>query len=355
MIRTLFGLERLSRLWRELTGRLDGVALSQNDLKDQLDAVAASTRANVDRLDHLSRQVDVLQRESRVLLSQLTLPPTALWLGRPAAHPGDPASAAFPCSTLCRQESFDQPWFSHWARRLAQPLRYHRKLWEHVFICQALWERGSLRPGACGLGFGVGREPLTALFAAEGCRVLATDMAATEAAALGWSQTAQHAWGLETLRHDAICSPKTFAAKVTFRECDMNAVPDDLRDFDFCWSACALEHLGSIARGVDFIEAALDCLRPGGWAVHTTEYNVSSNDHTVETGGTVLFRQRDLEAMAERLTARGHKVATFDLEPGLAPMDRYVDVAPYRVEPHLKLAVEGYAVTSVGLIVQRGL
>jgi hypothetical protein len=41
-------------------------------------------------------------------------------------------------------------------------------------------------------------------------------------------------------------------------------------------------------------------------------------------------------------------------DPGLAPLDRYIDVAPYRSEPHLKLALDGYAATSIGLIVQRG-
>jgi hypothetical protein len=133
----------------------------------------------------------------------------------------------------------------------------------------------------------------------------------------------------------------------------MNEIPGHLTDFDFCWSSCALEHLGSIEHGLKFIERSLDCLKPGGWAVHTTEYNLSSNTHTLQSGGTVLFRQCDMEALTERLTAKGHKVAPFDLEPGLAPIDRYIDVPPYRVQPHLKLALEGYATTSIGVIVQR--
>ena len=53
--------------------------------------------------------------------------------------------------------------------------RWHRKLWEYVMICQALWERGMLRAGRRGCGFGVGQEPLPALFASLGCEVLAAD------------------------------------------------------------------------------------------------------------------------------------------------------------------------------------
>jgi len=70
--------------------------------------------------------------------------------------------------------------------------------------------------------------------------------------------------------------------------------------------------------------------------------------------GTVLFRRRDMEVLAERLSARGHLVAPFDFDPGLAPLDRYIDVPPYRSEPHLKLAIEGFATTSIGFIVQCG-
>jgi 2-polyprenyl-3-methyl-5-hydroxy-6-metoxy-1,4-benzoquinol methylase len=310
--------------------------------------------ANAQRLDHLSSQVDKLQRETRLLLGQLSLPPNSLWAPRSSSPDDAPGAHAFPCSAVCRQESFEQPYFAYWTRKVGADLIYHRKVWEFVFICQALWERGVIRPGARGLGFGVGREPLAAYFAAEGCRVVGTDMAAADAAASGWSDTAQHAAGIEALRHASVCPNSLFDQNVDFRVCDMNAIPDDLTDFDFCWSACAFEHLGSIEHGFRFVERSIDCLKPGGWAVHTTEFNLSSNDHTVAQGGTVLFRRRDMEELAARLTARGHKVAPFDFEPGLRPLDRYIDVAPYRSEPHLKLVLEGYAATSIGIIAQKG-
>ena len=110
---------------------------------------------------------------------------------------------------------------------------------------------------------------------------MATDVAHASAIEKGWSQTVQHAAGIEALRYDHICPRATFERRVTFQVCDMNDVSDGLADFDFCWSACALEHLGSLEQGLQFVERSLDCLKQGGWAVHTTEYNISSDSTTV--------------------------------------------------------------------------
>lgn len=337
----------ISRLKETWLRRRDGVASVDN-------SDAAGQAALVQRLDHLSHQVDQLQRELRLLLGNISLPPNDIWRGRPLWAEGAPGENVFANSTLCRQESFEQPYFPYWARRIGAGLAYHRKLWEFVFICQALWERGAIRPGARGLGFGVGREPLAAFFASQDCEILATDMDADSAVEMGWSHTDQHALGMDALRNPAICPTEQFDRNVNFRVVDMNDIPDDLNGYDFCWSACAFEHLGSIEHGLRFVERSVECLKPGGFAIHTTEFNLSSNEHTLAEGSTVLFRQRDMEALSARLEAQRHIVAPFDFSPGLEPLDRYIDVAPYRTEPHLKLALAGYATTSIGVIVQRG-
>ena len=296
------------------------------------------------------------RRETRTLLSALSLPDASIWQGKPVlpADLGGPGAPTFPNSVVCRQDSFEQPYFAFWCVRLGEYLRYHRKLWEFVFICQALWERGAVIKGARGLGFGVGREPLAAFFASMDCQVTATDMSAQGASDAGWIQSSQHAEGKEGLRRAIVCPDDLFDRNVEFRECDMNAVPDDLTGYDFCWSACALEHLGSIEKGLDFIVRSVECLKPGGWAIHTTELNLTSNDDTVDNMDTVLFRRRDLEALAARLTAMGHHVEPFDFDPGTKPLDNYIDVPPYRTEPHLKIALFGYSITSVGIMVRRG-
>lgn len=117
------------------------------------------------------------------------------------------------------------------------------------------------------------------------------------------------------------------------------------------WSSCAFEHLGSIELGQSFILNQMRGLRPGGVAVHTTEFNVSSNDETMDVGQTVLFRRRDIDWIIDHLLARDHLVE-IDYDPGESPADRHVDVPPWS-GVHLKLAIDKYVATSLGLIVER--
>ncbi len=264
-------------------------------------------------------------------------------------------------SCLCTEESLNSPELLAWADRIRPawdrshsglPVLAHRKIWEWVFIAQALAEREQLNPGRKGLGFGVGQDPLAALFACEGCEVVATDMSAPEDAESLWRATNQHASGLAHLNQDGICDPSLFDRAVRFRGVDMRDVPKDLRDFDFTWSACAFEHLGSLCAGEEFILRQMDCLRPGGYAVHTTEFNVSSDTDTVGAGDTVLYRRRDLDHLVKVLRSLGHAVE-IDYETGTRPADLYVDHAPWS-SPHLKIQLGQYVATSMAIIIEKG-
>jgi hypothetical protein len=170
---------------------------------------------------------------------------------------------------------------------------------------------------------------------------------------------------LEQVRVPHLISAEAFAQNASLRTVDMNAIPYDLRDFDFCWSICAVEPLGSISHGLDFLENCLETLKPGGVSVHTTEYNFFSDTETLESGPTVLFLRRHLEEIAARLRAKGHHVAELDFDTGGGPIDTYIDLPPYPSDipahlstwnkqvPHLKLALGGYASTCFGLIVRK--
>ncbi len=119
------------------------------------------------------------------------------------------------------------------------------------------------------------QEPLAALFADAGMEVVATDLDAERAEQMGWSAAGQHARNIQSLNAAGLCPPDRFDALASHRVVDMNNIPSDLKDFDLCWSSCALEHLGSIRQGLKFIEKSLETLRPGGLAIHTTELNIS--------------------------------------------------------------------------------
>lgn len=267
----------------------------------------------------------------------------------------EPATIARPVSQMCTAAQMDEPDFLRLLRKVQHRPHRHRKLWEFIYILAVLERHGTIRPGARGLGFGCGGEFMPSLLAAEGCRVLATDMPPDRRQAAGWIDTGQHASSLRQLHWPALCPADAFAANVGFRAVDMRAIPDDLRGFDFCWSACAFEHLGSIAAGLRFVERSLRTLAPGGIAVHTTELNLCSNRRTIDREATVLFRRRDMERLAARLHAAGHRVLPLNFDPGDRPPDLHVDVPPFDPEEHLKIALRRFVTTSFGFaVVRRG-
>ena len=257
-----------------------------------------------------------------------------------------------PVSQLCTKSQFDEAVYAHWVEQIREKKRYHRKQWEFAFILQNLHIQLLLENGRRGLGFGVGQEPLPALMASRGVRVTATDLDLEGAVEKGWAASNQHTTSLAVLNEDGICEPAMFEKQVGFRNVDMNNIPPDLTGYDFCWSSCAFEHLGSIELGLQFVENSLKCLKPGGVAVHTTEYNCQSNDKTLAEGGTVIFRQRDILELANRLRSAGHQLF-LNLNQGSQDLDKHVDMPPYAQDHHLKLQLDKYVTTSIGLVVQK--
>ena len=263
-------------------------------------------------------------------------------------------------SQICKASDFRQPWFARWRPHLTGleangvPLAgavLHRKEWEFVAITQALHERGLLEPGRRGLGFGVGREPLPALFAGLGCDITATDL---EHDGGRWSGS--WAAGLQDLLHTALPSGPEVAERLTFRPVDMNAIGDELTGYDFVWSSSSLEHLGSFERGMTFLRRQLDCVKPGGWGVHTTEFNLTSS-RAAGTEGTVVFGQRDLADLQADLATAGHRLLPLVATLGHEDADHWVARPPWddaALNPSLlRLRIGDCLATSVLLVTQR--
>ena len=256
-------------------------------------------------------------------------------------------------SELCKAKDFHAAWFRHWCDQLNEKPNFHRKQWEFVYVMQALWERGCITSGKRGLVFAVGTEPLPAMFASFGCAIVATDIFPEQGVEMGWDNANQLCFGLDSLNKRRLCDAEDFDRLVSYRPVDMNDIPDDLVDFDFNWSSCSFEHLGTLDKGFRFLQNQLKTLKPGGWAVHTTEYNLSSNDETQEHNSTLLYRQRDIEYIIDALRSEGHFVEELDLSMGGLPEDFLVDVEPHQQRIHLKLQVDKYVVTSIGLIIRK--
>lgn len=265
------------------------------------------------------------------------------------------------------QRDIASDWAAFWCSELKIPVVFHRKLWELAYVLQALYENGHLEAGRRGLGFGCGEEALPSYFAARGMAITMTDLPPGDRASSGWVATGQHAGSAERAFQPHLVGRTDFERNVSLRHVDMNKIPADLRDYDFCWSMCALEHLGSIEKGLAFIENAMETLRPGGLAVHTTEFNFLSDEETVDNSPTVLFQRKHFIEIAARLRARRHKPAELDFDIGGGPLDKFIDVPPFFIDwpdhvrrawgeraDHIKVSVDGFASTCFGLIVAKG-
>lgn len=266
-------------------------------------------------------------------------------------------------SMVCRAEHFDAHWFENAAlsfglfKRDAEgqvSKNIHRKVWEWVVIGAVLLERDKLSPGRRGIGFAVGKEPMSSIFAKYGVEILASDLAKGEAS-LGWSNTNQHADNLDALYFPDIVERHVFEKNVAFQAVDMNDIEHLPKgEFDFAWSSCSLEHLGSLQAGMDFIKNSVKLLKPGGVAVHTTEFNLTSDDETVEEGDTVIYRESDLRKLDRDLRSMDAGLERLDLWGGCHEYDIKADYEPYHANGrhHLKLRIGNFVATSVVLIVQ---
>ncbi len=256
-------------------------------------------------------------------------------------------------SELCKAKDFYSSWFERWCDELNEKPNFHRKQWEFVFIMQALWERGCIAAGKRGLVFAVGTEPLPSVFAKHGCDILATDILPEQGIAKGWDNSNQLCMGLDSLYKCDICDRDTFYKRVEYMAVDMNHIPADLRNYDFNWSSCSFEHLGTMEKGFTFLKEQIKTLKPGGWAVHTTEYNISSNDETQDHNDTVIYRKRDIDQIVQELRNEGHFVEELDYSLGGLPEDFQVDIQPHQQKVHIKLQIDKFVVTSIGLIIRK--
>jgi 2-polyprenyl-3-methyl-5-hydroxy-6-metoxy-1,4-benzoquinol methylase len=268
-------------------------------------------------------------------------------------------------SSLSIQEDLESDWAAHWCSELKIPVVFHRKVWELVYVLQAMFENGHLKSGRRALGFGCGEEPIASYLASLGMRVTITDLEPAQAQLAGWSDTSQHAASLTQAYKPYLVPIKDYEELVDLQYVDMNDIPHGLRGYDICWSVCALEHLGSIEKGLTFIESSLETLRPGGLAVHTTEFNINPEGPTIDNWITVMFQQKHIKALAERLRAKGHYVAELDFNLGKGVMDRFVDVPPFHhdlpaeiqewigAQYHLKVGIDGFITTCIGITIRK--
>lgn len=272
-----------------------------------------------------------------------------------------------PVIQVCTQKQMETARFQFWMDKLGMQPTYWRHLWELAYIAEVLYNGNMLKPGSRGIAFGCGNDPLVSLFASFGCQIIASDFQSNDVVGQGWAS--HHKSNLETLWYPAICSKELYDANVSFREIDMANLPNDLGEFDFIWSTCALEHIAPhpLVLGPKFIINSFNLLLENGLAVHTTEFNVSSNDATIEAyfergdgsveGATALFRRKDILSLLQYFDDKGIS-STVNWNTGSGQIDNEIDgpVGQWKRFHEIKAVVghntdprKQYVTTSIGL------
>lgn len=272
-------------------------------------------------------------------------------------------------SKLSTQQDIESEWVLYWCSKLNIEPMYHRKIWELCYVPQAIYDAIDMNQQLHGIGFGCGEEPLPSLFASMGHTITVTDLEPEKVKGLGWAETGQHTNSLDKAYFPNIVTKELFYNKVGLLYVDMNSIPSDLYGkYDYCWSVCALEHLGSIQNGLNFIINSLNVLKPGGVAVHTTEFNYTNSGKTIDNWPTVIFNQNHFRWLENELKNRGYTVKEFDFNPGSNVLDRFIDIPPYGLGEgwiskemfgdinqgaHMKLSIDGFPCTCIGIIIYK--
>lgn len=252
-------------------------------------------------------------------------------------------------SSIPNAIDWQQAWFQRWEQELhwSYPSAKHRKLFEFCVILETLEREGLLKYQKKGLGFGVGNEPVASILAKYKVKVLASDYDPETAKKHGWSSVHVGA----AYRTPEIIDEDAFNRYVSYREIDMNNIPNDVDGFDFLWSSCSLEHLGSRQHGIEFVVNAMDCLNPGGIAVHTTEFSWGKG---FDAYNLALYSEADLKNLRYCVESIGCTMDELSFASGNTPEDLYVSKEPHgNVQPHLRLEIAGQKATSCLLVVRK--
>jgi hypothetical protein len=97
----------------------------------------------------------------------------------------------------------------------------------------------------------------------------------------------------------------------------------------------------------------MEVLKPGGAAVHTVEFTLSSLDETVERGDTALWRKQDMQRLWEDHLSLGYEMQEPCWNAGGHLLDVQPDVPPYTIDKHIKLMIGSYMCTSMGWVARK--
>ena len=143
--------------------------------------------------------------------------------------------------------------------------RFHRKQWEFAMVFHALKSLGLLTPGNTALSMGGGRERLSYAVASHIKQIVITDLY-EEGTMWDCARTDDPEHFIKSDMPFPVDPTKLTALRMDMRELQF---PDS--SFDFCYSCCAIEHIGSDGDFLEHLNEVHRVLKDGGIYVLTTE------------------------------------------------------------------------------------
>ena len=264
-----------------------------------------------------------------------------------------------PLSKLCDAADWFDAEFDRIIRHeLEEEPRLHRKQWEFAQIFRTLQALGLLSATSRGLSMGGGEERLLYAVARRVGHLTVTDLYESSSPWDG-ARTNNPDYSLKAAAPFAID-----LSRLTAKRMDMRALEFDDASFDFCYSSCAIEHIGEFDDFLRHLREVWRVLKDDGVYVLTTEFHYG--DDVIAMPGNYYFSSGGLDELVRAASFmvvgdmsgavwphalnRPLPANLSDLCPesgrGLAGM--FVQSAP-----HVQLLVGGLPFTSISLVLTK--
>ena len=262
-------------------------------------------------------------------------------------------------SKLCDVTDWFDPEFDRIIRyELEEEPRFHRKQWEFAQIFRALQALGFLNEKTRGLSMGGGKERLLYAVARRVGHLTVTDLYESGSA---WD-------GARTDNPD--CTLRAVApfaidpSRLTVKRMDMRALEFEDASFDFCYSSCAMEHIGKYDDFLEHLREVRRVLKDDGVYVLTTEFHFG--EEVIPTPGNYYFSSTFLHELVGAasfvtLSAVDGAVSPHVLNRPLPerlgdlcadPADGVTDTL-LRSAPHVQLLTSGLPFCSLSLVLKK--
>ncbi len=200
---------------------------------------------------------------------------------------------------ICTAEDWSKPEFQYVLKNIFKNnASYHRKQWEFITIFLCLTQQGKLHKNSVGASFGAGKEPLIYRLLPFVKSFHATDLYSWST---GWdtAKMGKQDTPMDFLTRNApegVDLDKLMASEMDMRK--LKGIEDN--SLDFCYSSCAIEHIGHRDDFISHLKEVKRVLKEDGVYVVTTEFLF--NAQTIANKGNYKF---NIEYLRDLFTELG--------------------------------------------------